>query len=890
MVSSKMATTEEELPLFFGEWLKRRHRALGLTQVELAKRISCSVFTLQKIEAGERRPSKQLAQLLAQALGIPASDRASFIQVARGELGLERLPPLAHPASRHSPPAPKASSLPGNLPRALTPFIGREPELAALGQLLCDPQCSLLTIVGAGGIGKTRLAIEAACQSKDLFPDGVWLVPLVSLNSPDLIVPAIANALDFKFQDPTNPQAQLLRYLRAKRALLVLDNAEHLLEGVGVLTEILKDCPQVKLLVTSRERLSVLSEWVFEIQGLPVPASDQVEQFDGYSSVALFMQSARRVSADFELGEEQRREVRKICQIMEGMPLGIELSAAWVGLLTCEEIASEIEHNLDFLSVSLRDLPERHRSLRATLDHSWKLLNDEERLVLSRLSVFLGRFNREAAQEICGASLPILSSLRNKSLLERTDREDYALHEIIRQYAGLRLAENPDENERVKDRHAVYFIQCLSNWEKALQGSRQLEILNEMARNIDNLSQGWKRMIITCCSRTGKRRPFCAELLHSALFSLSLFYENRCRSLEAIALFQESVDCMKAIDAEFEGTEDSAQFTSVLGDITAYLGLHYYYISQHEKSREYLLEAIQLLDKSQSRVEKAHAQDALASIDAFHGKFQEAADLIQPCREVFREQGMAWWYVSSTAHLAYCYLGLGKLKESEELFQEGLKLVEPGNLHTELQLRSSYAYLLMLKKDLARAEQLLQDSLPLSYQFGNIRLTADLLVYLGRIYLAQQRVDLAEEHIQKSTNLLIEIGETQELAVQRIYLGRCFAARSDLRSAREQFWLAIQQGQELDQIHLVHSGLVDLARTYLVEGKSEKALAISLALIHCPIEYPAYQERNVELLADLQAELPKEQVEAVMKQIDLKISQDPAKTAPLAYALELAAE
>jgi transcriptional regulator with XRE-family HTH domain len=432
-----------EYSFSFGEWIKSRRKELDLTQAELAKRASCTVFAVRKIEAGERRPSRQLAGLLAQSLEIPSEDQITFTKVARGELSVERLSSPAHKTSRDSPLAIKSGPTPGNLPRPLTSFIGREPELTALGQLLQDAQCSLLTIVGPGGIGKTRLAVEAAHLSEQLFPDGVWFVPFVSLNSPVQIVPTIAGALDFKFQEPTNPQAQLLRYLRAKRALLVLDNAEHLLDGVGVFTEILKDCHQVKLLVTSRERLNLLSEWVFDLQGLPVPLNDQVEHFEAYSSVALFLQSARRVRAGFEMREAERCWVLKICRTMEGMPLGIELSAAWVGLLSCEEIAKEIEHNLDFLSVSMRDLPERHRSLRATLDHSWKLLNPEERMILSRLSVFHGSFSREAAQAICGASLAVLSSLKNKTLLYRNEQGYYGLHEIIRQYAGLKLAETP---------------------------------------------------------------------------------------------------------------------------------------------------------------------------------------------------------------------------------------------------------------------------------------------------------------------------------------------------------------------------------------------------------------------------------------------------------------
>ncbi len=500
---------EQDFPLYFGEWIKHCRQELDLTQTQLAKRASCSVFAIRKIEAGERRPSRQLAELLAKSLEIPSEEQATFVKVARGELSIDRLSPPAQTTARESRSAVQSASIPGNLPRELTSFIGREPELTALGQLLQDHQCSLLTIVGPGGIGKTRLAVEAAHHSEALFPDGVWFVPLVSLSSPVQIVPAIAGGLDFKFQDPTNLQAQLLRYLRTKRALLVLDNAEHLLDGVSVFTEILKDCPQIKLLVTSRERLNLLSEWVFDLQGLPVPPNDLVESFDAYSSVALFLQSARRVRAGFELWEFERQWVIRICRTMEGMPLGIELSAAWVGLLSCEEIAKEIEHNLDFLSVAMRDLPERHRSLRATLDHSWKLLNAEERLILSRLSVFHGNFSREAAQTICDASLAVLASLMKKSLLYRNDQEYYGLHEIIRQYAKLKLSEDPGEDGRVKDRHASYYVQCLSEWEKALKSSRQVETFIQMAQVIDNLSQGWQYMVTQGLTRAGKSNRFC---------------------------------------------------------------------------------------------------------------------------------------------------------------------------------------------------------------------------------------------------------------------------------------------------------------------------------------------------------------------------------------------
>jgi predicted ATPase/transcriptional regulator with XRE-family HTH domain len=485
-------SSEEDFPLHFSAWLKRRRQELDLTQEQLAQRANCSVFAIRKMESGERRPSRQIARTLAQALEIRCEDQAVFIQAARGELSMGRLASLAYTPSRKSQPDITSSPRPVNLPKALTPFIGREPEISALGQLLCDPQCSLLTIVGPGGIGKTRLAIEVANRHRDLFPDGVWFVPLAPLSSSEYLVPAIADALKFRFQGPASPQEQLLNYLHNKRALLVLDNVEHLLDGVGLFTEILKHSLQVKLLVTSRERLNLLSEWVFEIHGLPVPPNDQTEQFEEYSSIALFLQSARRVRTGFLIRGEERRWVLSICQTLEGMPLGIELSAAWVGLLSCEEIAKEIEHNIDFLSVSMRDLPERHRSIRAVFDHSWKMLTVEEQRMMCQLSVFQGGFTREAAEQVAGTSLSILSSLVNRSLLRRAALGRYDLHELIRQYSASHMAADPQGQVTAQQRHYAYFLTLVEAANQKLKGPDQLEWLNRLEQELANLRAAWE--------------------------------------------------------------------------------------------------------------------------------------------------------------------------------------------------------------------------------------------------------------------------------------------------------------------------------------------------------------------------------------------------------------
>jgi transcriptional regulator with XRE-family HTH domain len=253
----------------FGAWFTRRRKALDLTREQLAGQVGYSVSALRKIEGDERRPSRQMAELLANCLQVPPDQRPTFVKVARGQLRVERLAAAVPTTATGLAPGDELPRPAPRLPRPPTPLIGREPELTELARLLRDPQCRLLTLVGAGGIGKTRLAIEVACRHQDSFPDGAFFVSLASLNSAAFLVPAIADALGYLFQRQIEPRTQLLNYLRAKQSLLVLDNVEHLLEGVDLFAEMLERAPEVKLLVTSRERLNLQGEWVFEIQGLP---------------------------------------------------------------------------------------------------------------------------------------------------------------------------------------------------------------------------------------------------------------------------------------------------------------------------------------------------------------------------------------------------------------------------------------------------------------------------------------------------------------------------------------------------------------------------------------------------------------------------------------------
>jgi predicted ATPase/transcriptional regulator with XRE-family HTH domain len=770
------AVEEESLPLYFGEWIKLRRQELDLTQAQLAKRASCTVFTVRKIESGERRPSRQLAGLLAQALEIPCENQSTFFKVARGELSLERLPsPARAPSPPGGPPARPASIL-GSLPRALTPFIGREPELEALNHLIRDPGCSLLTILGPGGIGKTRLAIEAASRTRETFPDGAWFIPLAALNSPALLVPAIADAVHFRFQNPANPKAQLQNYLRDKRALLVLDNAEHLLDGAVAFIEILEACPQIKLLVTSRERLNLLSEWVFEIGGLPVPASHQVEQFEIYSSVALFLQSVRRAQAGFELREGDRKYVLKICQVVEGMPLGIELSAGWVGTLSTAEIAAEMENSLDFLSTSARDVPERQRSMRAVFDHSWQMLSPDEQQVLRQLSVFRGGFTREAAECVTGIKLDLLSSLLAKSLIQREGQTRYSLHELVRQYAARQL-ETAGELEGVQRRHIAFFINFAEKDREEIGGSLVAALIKRMESDIDNLRAALGYSISLHASLLALRigdilRPFwefrglidegrrCWNILldlpgdntkeyviqrGKALQAAGVLARIQGDFEEAHHLYQESLDLLR----QSGDPKGVAVVLNSLGVLTMYEG-------KYPEAEALMLESLQLCRELDNKIEIGRRLNDLAVVATHQGAYEKARLLLDESTQIFRALNDRHGLAGSLDNLGVVLGYQGKYDRSMEVLEESLALGrEIGDVQSLVIVLASIArvHLAMGNASLALAE--FHESLTQNQQVGDMNTLAACLEGIAEaLELSARHSPLPEDCIRLAIRLL----------------------------------------------------------------------------------------------------------------------------------------
>jgi len=373
-----------------------------------------------------------------------------------------------------------------NLPLPRTSFVGRASELDAINLLLEDSRCRLLTLVGQGGAGKTRLALEAAARRVDRYAHGVHFISLASVASPEFLAPALAEAIQFAVDGAHSgfsAKDQLLDYLSERSTLLVLDNFEHLVEGSGFLSEVIERAPHVELLATSRERLNVQSEWVFEVEGLGLAENGN----GSASAVDLFVERAAQVVPGFALDGAGHAQALRICRLVDGMPLGIELAASWTSVLSCAEIADEIEGGIDFLATSMRDVPERHRSLRAAIDQSWRLLTDDQRSAFSRLSVFRGSFDRSAAVAVTGADLRLLSELVSKSLLRRPDFGRFELHELLCQYAAEQLHLLPAEEADARERHARHYATMLLERQAALIGPELAVARDELRGELDNL-------------------------------------------------------------------------------------------------------------------------------------------------------------------------------------------------------------------------------------------------------------------------------------------------------------------------------------------------------------------------------------------------------------------
>jgi predicted ATPase/DNA-binding XRE family transcriptional regulator len=692
----------------FGNWLKHRRKALDLTQADLADQVGCSLTTIRKIDAGKRRPSRQISERMADVLAIAPEDRTAFVNFAR-RLGEANAAPVTDLT---------ALTLTSNLPLQLTPFIGRESELAQIADRLSDPNCRLLTLAGPGGIGKTRLALQAASERVGQYIDGVFFVSLTPVGSTMLISAAIAAALQVSFYGQEDPDKQIVNYLCSKHMLLVLDNYEHLLDGIGLLASILANAPRLKLLVTSRERLNMQQEWALPVAGLPYPVHDTHEETGKYDAVDLFAQTARRIDSGFSLvGNEDA--VIDICRAVEGMPLGIELAATWLRVMPCDQIAGQIRRDLDFLATPLRNIEARHRSLRTVFEHSWNLFSEAEQDVMMRLSVFRGGCDLEAAEAVAGASLWILVGLVDKSLVRLNAAGRYEMHELLRQFAADKLLDS-GQAKTTRHNHLQHYLNLAERLECEFYGPHHVTALDRLEVEHDNYRAALDWAVQSGAAETGLRMAG----------TLGLFWEFRAYWTEGYDWLERFLAAaLMLINSHFHDAAYTRSLTAMISNLLEELtdlNLKAWLIGSlgwaghpvRGVSETYLNEALATFRRIGNQRGIYETLGSLGQRAFQLGDFVTAGQLLEEAMRLARQSGDKQ-NLAGLIMLSGCknWYG-GKInQQTENAYYESLSLFAElrGKLGIMMNLHSLGKFAL-LRKEHERARELFEKSLVLAHQ------------------------------------------------------------------------------------------------------------------------------------------------------------------------------
>ncbi|QPC83342.1 AAA family ATPase [Phototrophicus methaneseepsis] len=647
-----------------------------------------------------------------------------------------------------------------------TPFIGRSEEVDEISLLLDDPSCRLLTLVGPGGIGKTRLATEIALRKEAAFSDGIYFVSLTPISQAEDLLTTIAEAMPFHFQqDHRTPREQFFDYLNEKNAksvLLILDNFEHLLAGVELISDVLTATTNFKILVTSRETLNLQEEWVRQIGGMAYPQHHNGKPLEDYSAVQLFLDRARRIRGDFDLSADMADVVR-ICQLVEGMPLAIELAAGWLKTLQPADIAQEIQRNQDILATRSRNLPERHRSIRSVFTHSWELLSEKEREVFQKLSIFRGGFTREAAKVVAGASLNILAGLVDKSLVRLNAAGRYDVHELLRQY-GVEQMHVANQATAIQQLYIDYYLHMLRDLETRIKGHGQLEALDTIQADFENLRNAWLW--------AAQQKQYAA--LGAAVESLNFFADMRGRYHEIVTLLRAALDqfpstpdmATKAIQCRLQSRlirlvllgnmridfdirseidtcvqvarqqEDPAEiaFCLFISAITAVWEENAHGVYTSAQAEDFFQESYAIFQELDDTFYRADLLSWLGSVTTDKGEIIPWDELLNPSlalrKEIGDRNGIAW----ITLNLADMMLGKGNYVACERYAQESLALMhEIGSLKGILQSMFKLAQTAMLKGDLQKARTLAEDMRDLADEtnsLGGTVLSVGLLAFL----------------------------------------------------------------------------------------------------------------------------------------------------------------
>ncbi|NOZ72356.1 MAG: tetratricopeptide repeat protein [Chloroflexi bacterium] len=629
---------------------------------------------------------------------------------------------------------PISGAVPHNLPAHLTPFVGRKRELSQLCQLLLDAGCRLLSITGPGGMGKTRLALAVADllvqESPATFKDGVFLVPLADLEDGNSVATAVANTVGFRFyQADIAPGQQLGQFLRRKQMLLVLDNFEHLIDETALhfLTDLLASAPDVALLVTSRLRLNLQGEQVFPLYGLDAPQSVTQGEIESITvdSVKLFVDAARRASPTFVLNPTNLASVAAICRLVEGMPLAIELAAAWTAVLNPAEILKEIRNCLDFLASDAANVPVRQRSLPVVLDASWQLLSEVEREGMRKISVFRGGFTNDAAREVADASPKTLLGLVGKSWLQRDAAGRYRVHALLHQYAAAKLAEDAAKETEVRSRHSLYYCRWLTKLEEDLRRRDQQGGLRTIAVELENMR--------SACFWAANQRLYIE--LDRAINALGLYYNWQYGFAVGDLVFEQ-------LARELAGVKDESG-QHALAQILTWRCTFRQWLGDAEESKRLADAALRVMNSPVLAQHDLHTLRADIALEHGYIDFRNNA---AEAKQHFRHSYELYEQSDDRIGMAYALVGLGRscrtlyqFKEAEALIRQGVRLHESeGNRFGHCDALMAQGAVVFRQQRFDEAERLFKQCL--SMIFSPAQTTVGQVLYrLALVYHASGR-------------------------------------------------------------------------------------------------------------------------------------------------------
>jgi predicted ATPase/Tfp pilus assembly protein PilF len=734
---------------------------------------------------------RELRQTLQADLGVaPGAATASLFECVQGA----RFPP------------------PVSLPPAATAFIGREAEVAILVKRLLARDSRLVTLVGPGGIGKTRLAIEAARVLAQRLPgrflDGVHFAPLAAVQSAQSLPIHIASAVGLALQGASSPRQQVLAYLAPRELLLILDSFENLAEqqdeAVAFLVDLLRQAPNVQLLLTSRGRLRLYEEVVFDVPGLSTPEEGD-EATAPSDAVQLFIEAGRRVRQDYTPDAAERRWIARACRLVNGAPLALELAASWLRRFDCAEIVRQIEHSLDFLASDFRDLPERQRSLRSVFEYSWRLLTPAEQTALAQLSLFPGGFAADAADAALGRPA-LLAELTDKSLLQRSADGRFDLHPLLRAYSAEKLASAPDLQRRTADDHATFYLGFLAAQGNGEAPDQRAAVRRELA----NIRCAWQHAV-----QSGRW-----DDLTRAAATLHSFYSVQSWFQEGIDLFGQTLALLESPDGP--GPAPASLRVELLGR-KARMHIH---IGGLAAARSDLARALAELGQVE-RSARGSVLDSLAITHYYAGDYGQAAALARDSLRLSEQAADQDGIGTALNFLGSCAKAQGDYAEAQRYFQRAAEaaLAQRDEISAAM-VFNNLGNLLQLTGEWTGAQRYYQQSRELFKVHDHVHGAATTLANAGKLANKQGLHDKARQLLDESLALKRRIGDSRGEAVALAGLGEVALAMNDLAAAWMPLWQALELASEVRDLKLVLEILTPFADLLHQDGQRGDALRL----------------------------------------------------------------